>query len=214
MSVEKLAHLRQDYRGTPLLESGASQDPITQFKVWFDQAAEAQVPEPNAMTLATVGLDGTPAVRVVLLKGVGDDGFTFFTNYTSQKGREIEANPRVSLCFWWAEVARQVRVVGVASRCSRQRSAEYFSSRPRGSQLGAWASEQSSVIADRALLSAKMGELEERFGDGPVPLPDFWGGFTVAPESLEFWQGQSSRLHDRLRYRREGASWLRERLSP
>ena len=200
--------------------------PSRGFREWFDEAVAAGVAEPNAMTLATVGLDGAPRARVVLLKNVqGDDeeggeGFTFFTNYDSDKGRELTTQPRCGLNFWWEPLARCVRVEGEAIRVGRQESERYFASRPRGSQLGAWVSRQSRVIEGRGVLEAALAEAEQRFEGREVDCPEGWGGYLVKPRVVEFWQGQHSRLHDRLRYRRAeaegdgGSGWVLERLSP
>lgn len=214
MSIEHISDLRREYRGTPLLENEVAADPFQQFGRWFQEALNAEVTEPNAMTLATVDPDGAPSVRVVLLKGFDATGFTFFTNYGSKKGHDLAHNPRVSLGFWWAELARQVRIDGHAEKISREASAEYFESRPRASQIGAWASTQSSVIEGREVLTRRVVELEARFKDAPVPLPEYWGGYLVTPTLLEFWQGQASRLHDRLEYRLHDGDWRLQRLSP
>ncbi len=196
-------------------ETTVAADPIAQFALWYDEARAAEIVEPNAMTVATVGADGTPSARVVLLKGVDADGFLFYTNYESRKGRELAANPRAALVFFWAELERQVRVVGTASRVSRAESQRYFESRPRGSRLGAWASSQSEVIAGRAVLAERMSELEQRYADQDIPLPPYWGGLRVRPATIEFWQGRPNRLHDRLRYTRNpNDTWTIERLAP
>ncbi len=214
MSIDRISDLRRDYRGAPLLENEASADPFEQFGRWFHDALNAEVEEPNAMSLATVDAAGAPSVRIVLLKGFDRDGFTFFTNYESKKARDLADSPQVALAFWWAELARQVRIEGRAKKLSREASEEYFHSRPRGSQIGAWASAQSSTIESRDVLTQRVVELEAQFQDAPVPLPDFWGGYLVEPRVIEFWQGQASRLHDRLEYRIENAEWQRRRLSP
>lgn len=210
-----LADLRKDYTLAGLLEKDLAKDPFRQFERWFQEAEAAKLNEPNAMVLATATSDGLPSSRVVLLKGLDGRGFTFFTNYDSRKGRELAANPRASLTFPWVPMERQVIVEGKVVKISREESDAYFHSRPQGSQLGAWASPQSSVIADRKVIEDSLKAHEQKFAGQVVPLPANWGGFRVVPESVEFWQGRRNRLHDRLRYRRgPDGSWQVERLAP
>ena len=209
-----LASLRRSYARASLGEGDVAADPIAQFLAWFDDARAAELREPNAMTLATATPDGAPSARIVLLKGVDERGFVFYTDYRSRKGDELAANPRAALVFHWAELERQVRVTGTVARVSREESEAYYRTRPVGSRIGAWASHQSRPIAGRAELEAREAELARRYADGDVPLPPHWGGYRVAPETVEFWQGRPSRLHDRLRYVREDGGWRVERLSP
>lgn len=209
-----LAHLREDYRHASLDLGDVEADPLDQFRRWFGEAQKAEVHEPNAMALATADADGSPNVRMVLLKEANDRGFVFFTDYRSAKGVELDANARAALCFWWGALERQVRIRGPIAKISAEESAAYFVQRPRGSRLGAWASAQSSVIASRAELERKHAELDAKYPGEEVPLPPHWGGFRIVPESYEFWQGRQSRLHDRLRYLPSGSGWTIERLSP
>jgi len=190
-------------------------NPIKQFAEWFQRALEANLPEPNAMTLATATKDGFPNARIVLLKAFDEHGFTFFTNYHSPKARELEENPRVALVFFWAPLERQVRITGSVSKVSREESDQYFHNRPVGSQLGAWASRQSEVLATRDDLDQRFAEVNRHYEGQIVPLPPYWGGYRVVPETIEFWQGRPSRLHDRFRYTRQpSGDWKIERLSP
>ena len=207
--------LRVDYSRGTLNEAAVLKDPIAQFQRWFAEACAAGAPEANAMTLATADAAGAPSARVVLLKGIDARGFSFFTNYDSRKARELSANPRASLCFYWQPLERQVRVEGTVEQTTREESEAYFRTRPLEAQVGAWVSRQSEVIASRDELERRQAELAARFAGAPVPLPDFWGGFRVVPETVEFWQGRPGRLHDRLRYKRSaGGAWIIQRLSP
>jgi len=205
---------RKGYLRFGLSETDVDPDPIRQFHRWFEEATLAEIPEANAMTLATATPQGQPSARVVLLRGYDERGFAFFTNYESRKGRELDANPRAALVFHWHDLERQVRIEGAVERVSADESDAYFQSRPAGSRLGAWASRQSEVIPSRADLEARTRQLETRYPDGLIPRPDHWGGYRVIPEIIEFWQGRPSRLHDRLRYSKQGSLWLIERLSP
>jgi pyridoxamine 5'-phosphate oxidase len=208
------ADLRREYARARLDENSVSSDPIVEFARWFAEAQEAQVEEVNAMTLATASESGAPSARVVLLKAFDRRGFVFFTDYRSQKGEEIEANPRAALVFFWSELERQVRITGMVERTSAAESETYFRTRPLGSRLGAWVSYQSRVIPSRLPLETGMREVEARFKGSDVPLPPHWGGYRVLPETIEFWQGRENRLHDRIRYVRNGERWNVERLSP
>jgi pyridoxamine 5'-phosphate oxidase len=210
-----LADLRRDYEAGALHRRDLDADPIKQFERWLNDAITAGQLEPTAMTLATATPDGRPSARVVLLKAVDANGFVFFTNYLSQKGREIEANPNVELSFFWDKLERTVRVHGTVTRTSREESETYFRQRPKRSQIGAAASNQSEIVADREVLEQRFAELEKEYEDRDVPTPPHWGGFRVVPETIEFWQGRKSRLHDRLRYRRgAGGEWVIERVAP
>lgn len=197
-----------------LEEVNAPDEPLSLFERWFEEARGADLVDASAMMLATVDAVGRPAARTVLLKGFDADGFRFYTNYDSRKARELEAHPRAALAFWWDRLERQVRIEGPVKRLPPEISDEYFASRPRGSQLGAHASPQSRVIGGRAELEDALARLSERYGDDPVPRPANWGGYAVVPETIEFWQGRENRLHDRLRYTRDGDGWKRERLAP
>jgi pyridoxamine 5'-phosphate oxidase len=209
-----IADLRRDYALAELDEDSVNPDPIAQFHAWFDEAVNAEVPEPNAMTLATVDGDGRPHARIVLLKEADSNGFVFYTNYQSTKGGELAVNPHASLVFLWKELERQVRIEGVVSPVSAEESEAYFRTRPRGSQIGALASNQSRVVADRRTLDQRFAEFDARYRDRDIPRPAHWGGYRLSPEVLEFWQGRRSRLHDRLRYLRTDQGWVLERLEP
>lgn len=210
-----VATLRKDYTKQGLREIDLDADPFKQFKTWFDQALNAQLPEPNAMTLATATIDGKPSARMVLLKDFSDRGFVFYTNYQSHKGQELNTNPQAALVFWWAQLERQVRIEGKVEPVSPTESDEYFHSRPINSQLGAWVSNQSQVINSREVLEQRQEQLIVQYEQQTIPRPPHWGGFRVVPTEIEFWQGRPSRLHDRLVYRLQADnSWLIERLSP
>ena len=212
--TSELADLRKEYTLNGLDQADVLPDPVAQFQQWFDAALSAGVHEPNAMNLATISPEGRPQGRIVLVKGIDSRGFSFYTNYTGSKGQSLAAHPVAALTFFWPELERQVRIEGRVEKVSADESDTYFDSRPRGSQIGAWVSEQSAVITDRAVLEKGQNELETQFADLPIPRPPHWGGFRVVPDQIEFWQGRPSRLHDRIRYRLEAGSWLIERLSP
>ncbi|MEO8445116.1 MAG: pyridoxamine 5'-phosphate oxidase [Gammaproteobacteria bacterium] len=209
-----LANLRREYRTRPLVRADLAGDPVVQFQQWFTEALDANVLDPNAMSVATVDSAGQPSLRMVLLKHFDSSGFVFYTNLDSRKAREMGGNPHVALLLYWGEVSRQVRITGTASRVSTADTLRYFLSRPRDSQLGAWVSEQSRVIEGRQLLEAKFAEFKARFAAGEVPLPAFWGGFRVEISTVEFWQARENRLHDRFLYSRAGSGWTIDRLAP
>ncbi|MEY4094979.1 MAG: Pyridoxine/pyridoxamine 5-phosphate oxidase [Acidobacteriota bacterium] len=213
--MSTLADLRRDYASRALDEHDADPNPMRQFSIWFDEALRSQLLDTNAMTLATASASGEPAARIVLLKGADDAGFVFYTNYDSHKGRDLTENPRACLLLFWAELERQVRITGSVSRTSREESEAYFHSRPIESQIGATISRQSRAVADRSEIEARYAAVAATLADGKVPLPSNWGGYRVAPHTIEFWQGRKSRLHDRLLYSKQAdGSWSRARLEP
>ena len=210
-----LADLRAEYAQAGLTAAYLDRDPLRQFQRWFEQALKAGLREPNAMVLATVNAGGQPSTRIVLLKGIDERGFTFFTNYQSRKALDLTPNPRAALNFPWIDLERQVNVIGSVAKIGRQESEAYFRSRPRGNRLGAWASHQSEVIAERSVLEKRMAELEAKYTGDDIPMPDYWGGYRLNPAEIEFWQGRPNRLHDRFRYSRQpDGGWKLDRLSP
>lgn len=209
-----IAELRREYTMAGLRRDDLASDPIEQFKVWLDEAIAAELPEPTAMTLATCNAKGAPSARTVLLKVVDERGFSFFTNYQSEKARDLAENPRAALVFHWTGLERQVTIRGMVEKLGGAESEIYFQSRPRASQVGAWASVQSSIVEDREILEWRFAEADARFEGESIPKPPNWGGYVVHPHYVEFWQGRPSRLHDRLRYHREGSEWSIDRLSP
>ncbi len=215
METTRHLHQRHEYERDSLVEEEAGLNPFVLFQRWFEETLEAGVTHANAMTLATVSLDGKPSARIVLLKDFGKDGFTFFTDYRSTKSRELSANPLAALVLLWPSLERQIRIEGKTERTSPEDSDTYFQSRPRGAQLAAWTSHQSQVVADRKVLKRRMNELDQRYQDQPIPRPPYWGGYRLIAEMMEFWQGRPSRLNDRLRYQlSDQGGWIRQRLSP
>jgi len=213
MSIES-AKLRKQWMSTGLSRETVSPDPVIQFERWYTQAIESGIPEPNALSLATVDADGQPWVRTVLLKLYDETGFVFFTNFSSDKARQIDVNNKVGLLFPWVALGRQIKISGTASKIPTSEAMKYFATRPRGSQIGAWASPQSQVISSRSLLDAKIDEIKRKFAQGEVPLPDFWGGYRVTPFEIEFWQARDDRLHDRFVYIKGEHAWAIERRAP
>lgn len=209
-----IGNFRREYLKSGLEHGDLLADPVEQFSLWFNQARETDITDPNAMILSTVSSDGQPSQRTVLLKYYDEDGFVFFTNQESRKAREIRGNPKVNLHFVWLELERQVSIAGIATTITPKESARYFMTRPRNSQIAAWVSNQSSSISSRSLLMQKFKEMKQKFAQGDIPLPSFWGGYRVRPSSIEFWQGRENRLHDRFLYTREGSAWKVERLAP
>jgi pyridoxamine 5'-phosphate oxidase len=213
--LEHITHIRKDYSKSTLDIDTVNKDPIAQFEKWFQEALNSNVAEPNALTLSTVSEDGRPSGRIVLLKGIEKGKFVFYSNYQSQKGKELDKNPACGLTFFWAELERQVRIEGVASRVDAMASEKYFQSRPRESQVGAWASPQSAIISNREILDARVKQIQEKFtGLEKLPKPNQWGGFEVEPLKIEFWQGRPSRLHDRIVFTKVDDTWQIHRLAP
>jgi len=212
--TQQISLLRRDYVSQPFDESHVAADPFDQFKHWFAEAMLAEQPDGEAMTLSTVAGGGSTAGRVVLLKGFDSGGFVFYTNYESRKSRELATNPQAALTFYWHTLNRQLRIEGKIEKASRQEAEEYFQTRPRGSQIGAWASPQSDEIVSRDVLEQRVAEIEARFGEGEIPCPPFWGGWRLEPDKIEFWQGRQSRLHDRIVYSKENGAWRIIRLAP
>jgi len=214
LTKETIQNLRQEYRSASLAESDVDHNPVTQFGKWFSEAIDAQLYEPNVMTLATASLSGKPSARILLLKGFDENGFVFFSNYASKKGHEIAENPQAAMVFFWPELERQVRIEGNIAKVSDEESTAYFHSRPAGSQIGALASPQSTIIPDRQLLENRVQELTEAYADREIPRPEHWGGYVLKPDHIEFWQGRPSRLHDRITYTSVDGVWTINRLAP
>jgi len=206
--------IRQEYTLGGMDDSHLNEDPFTLFDSWFKEAVNSGINEPSAMALSTVGTDGYPQSRIVLLKGYSEEGFSFFTNYESQKGQALAVNPKASLLFFWPELQRQIRITGDVTKTSKEESDEYFQSRPRGSRLGAWTSAQSKVIQSRDLLAERYTDFDRKYSEGDIPKPPYWGGYRLKPLTFEFWQGRESRLHDRIYFRQEDSSWKAARLAP
>lgn len=211
---DSIAQLRRDYLREELNEERVEEHPIDQFMIWFEQALSADLLDANAMILSTATKEGIPSSRVVLLKGVDKEGFRFYTNYNSRKGRELSVNPQAAVCFYWSALERQVRIEGSVKKMGQEQSRAYFKQRPRMSQIGAWVSRQSAQVSSREVLEKQFREIEKKFKGGEVPLPDFWGGFVLQPQQIEFWQGRKGRMHDRICYKGAGENWEIVRLSP
>jgi len=214
MSTLDIANLRKDYIKNGLLESDVDPNPIAQFEKWFQQAVDSGISEPNAMTHASVSPDGQPSARILLLKGVVDNGFVFYTNYESRKGKDLDYNPKSALLFFWGELERQVRIEGSVQKIDSEQSRAYFDSRPAGSRIGAWSSRQSEVVQSRDFLEMTFDENTAKYSEGIIPMPSYWGGYILNPHTIEFWQGRGSRMHDRIRFRLMNESWVIDRLSP